>query len=342
MDLPPELIEHILSFVPPETLRVCRLASRSLHSLTTPLLFISTRLAASRKSTDYIAIARSPHLCSCVRTIKITAIAPRRTLSRDNGRRLWTQFIHDLHCLSLFSHLQSLKITFKSHCLTPLRRSRNSSTAAEEDPEFRYWILWTIFSCLDRSWTLAAAKDIFRHFLNLRPATQLISAADGNLIDVEPFIEECFAIPSDPEDFKSSEPIRIQNLAIENLSSHSEPRLVSSDLFKRVMSSVINLRLHLIHEMRRHPLHNMTPLKDRSSTTQPDSSHQSLRDSWLAADITKRLKILELSDSCHICEVDFSRIDLGDRFSQLQNCSPERCTEFQKAIFNVSRKDMDR
>ncbi|KAI1266851.1 hypothetical protein F5Y18DRAFT_380649 [Xylariaceae sp. FL1019] len=337
MNLPPELIQHILSFAPHETLRVCRLTGRSLHSLTTPLLFTSTRLEASSKSTDYINIAMSPHLHSCVRTIRITAIAPRRTLSRGEGRRLWTQFIHDLHYLSLFSNLQSLQLTFENHCITPLRRPRNVNIAPEEDPEFRYWILWTVFSCLDRSWTLAASKNIFRRVLNLSPVTQLILLTNYRTIDVEPFIEECFAIPYDPSGLKGSEPIRIQNLEIENLSSQSEPRLISSDLFKRVMSSVINLRLYLVHEMRRHPLQNMLQPKDRPLTTQPDSSHQFLRDSWLAAYITKRLRSLELSDSCSICEVDFGGMDLGDGFSQLQTLSSEQCTKFNKAIFSVLR-----
>ncbi|KAI1317773.1 hypothetical protein F5Y16DRAFT_392532 [Xylariaceae sp. FL0255] len=234
---------------------------------------------------------------------------------------MWAQFVQAVHFIRLFANLKSVEISFRRHCcVTPQSRSPMSDVANDMDPEFHYWLLWTVFSCLDNSWSLAESRHVFQQILSLKPPNQLGIHPWGEPIDTEPFIKDLFArIAFDAAKIQQPKPITIKQLWIHNLSDHHDNRLASTETMKRVMSSVVDLKLHL-----NHPDHVKHPRVDWKSKLDvvTYSCVPALRQTWITADTAKHLKFLEISSSCsrqQNCEPKLNVIHDGAGFLDLQS-----------------------
>ncbi|KAI0599780.1 hypothetical protein F4775DRAFT_549818 [Biscogniauxia sp. FL1348] len=296
--LPAVIYKCILSFTSPDTQRSCRLVSKTLCSIATPIVFHHICLEAAGDASQFINIAKSETLRSHVREISInTWVGPQFQYLANEPFEPPAIFFRAIPFLGVFSSLKKLNLKFSEHC----GKHRDIwDDTYEEDYDFRYWVMWTVFSSLTGEWDAVTSQDIYEDM-------DAALYESGEQVDGEDFFE---SLGKEMEAWPQLSPIKLEALTIGNLADYNDIRLTSSELFKKVLHapSLTELYLYVVFEENKRAPEKYTRLTEKYHFM------DSLGSTWLAPEVAKKLRILSL-----FCEdywgwspkIDFRKINPG-------------------------------
>ncbi|KAI5925445.1 hypothetical protein F4810DRAFT_658644 [Camillea tinctor] len=277
-NLPVEIYTHILSFAPPDTLRSCRLVNKILHSIATPVVFRHIRLEATGDSSQFINIAKSETLRPHVREISIDIwVELQIRYFADVPSEPPASFFRALPFLRVFSNLKTLNLKFNERC--GKERDAGNDTYVE-DYDFRYWVMWTVFSSLTGDWEAVFSQSIYEEI-------DAVLYDDGDQINGEEFFS---SLQEEIENWPQLAPIELETLTIGNLADYNDPRLTGSEIFKRVLRapSLTGLKLYVVFEQSEQPTREYIQLLRKYRFM------NSLSNTWLAPEVAKKLRVLSL------------------------------------------------
>ncbi|KAI1411951.1 hypothetical protein F5Y13DRAFT_200271 [Hypoxylon sp. FL1857] len=304
--LPPETFHQILSLVRQDTLLKCRLVNKYLNSLAIPRAFGHIWLEAAGDVSRFVKISQTPYLCSQVREVNIaTTIRPSWESRRDAIYRLSPDFFLALPRLRFFSRLVRLNLIFNEYC--GKGHEDYLGYSIEENFDFRYWVMWTAFSCLTGEWTAQKSFELYKEL-------DVTLYEGGKIFDAEMFLHRLTSEVAEDISERTNT-IQLEALTIRNLAAYEETRLTSSNILKKVLSTVTELKIYVVVEGHERYLQNDIYLPE------PYLFMESLIKTWLAPEVAKNLRVLSL-----FCEapwgwvprMDFRDVNPGTGFPKLE------------------------
>ncbi|KAF7554884.1 hypothetical protein G7Z17_g2602 [Cylindrodendrum hubeiense] len=225
--LPIEIVTYILSLLPQFALLPLRCANRQLSFIATTFAFRSVRLQAhGSSSAHFISIAKSEKLSPLVREVTCdTWIGPNFEYRAHGDYLILPGFLTALPFLASLRNVKALHLRFHRDC------SRlDSYDEAEELPDIRFRILDTIFQSLAGTWSAQRQQEIDQS-LQMCPTLYDYKATT-------------FPAP------EIASPIALTTLTVSNLADFDDPRVKTSDAFKKVLSStsLTDLKLFITSE----------------------------------------------------------------------------------------------
>ncbi|KAI1440811.1 hypothetical protein F5Y02DRAFT_401683 [Annulohypoxylon stygium] len=301
LPFPNEIFDQIFSLTTFDALLNCRLANKNLCSLATPWVFRQAYLEAAGDMSRFVNISRTPRLRSCICEVTIdTHIWPLVKYGRNETFKFPFEFFVALPNLRLFSGLKKLNLNFVEAC----GGYHDEFKTTEENYDFRYYVMWNVFSCLTGDWT---AQFSFMLYDELE--VPVVYEGDEE-VDPDKVREEINSAAAEIAQIAEGLPsaIELETLTICNLAAYDETRLTRSDLFKQVLSSVTDLRLCFLFEEHESIKHSALWFEEQYDFT------ESLHKTWLARDVAKNLHTLYLHSSTHsfIYWGWFPRMDFRD------------------------------
>lgn len=267
--LPPDIWDHICSYMSKPSLFQLRLASRSLANVARRWAYRSLTLEGFGTSPARFAeIARSPSLRGLVRELTIdTWIGPDYPYHCNESYEVPAAFMDNLPYLRCFAGLRALHLRFSEHCGDEEERS---GLTIEETWNLRYRVLDTVCHCMAGMWTRERQSEIDESM-----AEDLHEWVPG----------------FDPEDdarLPPGEVIPLRELTIANLADYHEPRL--SEAWEKVLAlpSLVDLKLFLTTEG--------CDASPEAATYYPEKYEffDEVPRSWLSPAVADKLEILSL------------------------------------------------
>ncbi|KAM0344786.1 hypothetical protein ACHAPU_007161 [Fusarium lateritium] len=265
---PSELWDVICSFLPKPSLRRLRLVCHRLNSIALPWTFRDLHFEGFGNSPErFVEIAKSPQLRNLVRELTVdTSVELDFRYNCNEGYPFPTEFLDALPYIGCFKHLEALHLRFNHYCGDEDR----TGVSIEETWDFRYRVLDTVCHCIAGMWTVERQMAIEEE------------------VDDSPWDYER-TYPGDEFD-DSDQVIQLKELTIANLADFHDPRLASSEAFKKVMSlpSLKDLKIFV------------TSQKDEdfdNSTVYYEEKYEffeHLPGTWLAPSISNNLTVLSL------------------------------------------------
>ncbi|KAI8662238.1 hypothetical protein LRP88_03676 [Fusarium phalaenopsidis] len=261
--LPPELLNHVLSFLPQETLLQTRLVNRHLNSLATRSAFRRIRLVAHGDSSKRLRALADSQLRVHVQDVTVdTWLGPDFEYRMNDAWELPDDFINCFPLLSCFRSLDSLHLRFHEDC------AELGDGDADEYNDDRLDILVKIFQSLAGSWSREKER---------------MAKAGEDLLSFE-WYDDMKLLPT-----VNGPPIQLSNLTIRNLGDHHEPELTSSETFKLAVGSALgDLRLHITTET------VGEERKTNNASITKYVSFENLHTTWLGPDMVANLHTLSL------------------------------------------------
>ncbi|CAJ2511996.1 Uu.00g076210.m01.CDS01 [Anthostomella pinea] len=250
----------------------------------TPL--ISARTMSSRFPGSVVLLQEaigSEHLRRHIRDICIdTRVGPGFEYQRNEAFKPPAAFFRALPCLRLFSGLQELHLKFTEYCGNEEKAYTSISIEEDYNFQYRYWVLWTVFSCLAGEWNVAQSQDIYDDM-------DAAVCENDELVDGEDFFED-LAKDAASSNEQSTGPIALKALSICNLADYDDVRFTSSDLFKKVLESptLTELKVYVVFQT-----DEMDPWHKIYLPEKYDFM-ESLCKTWLAPAVAKKLTVLSL------------------------------------------------
>ncbi|KAL2681253.1 hypothetical protein Neosp_008861 [[Neocosmospora] mangrovei] len=261
--LPPELLHHVLSFLPKEALLQTRLVNRHLNFLVTPGAFRSIFLRAYGTSSRRFRNLADSQLRVHVQNITVdTWLGQDFEYRMHNAWELPQDFVECFPFLSCFRNLEILHLRFHEDC------AEFEEDDADETNDDRFEILVKIFQSLAGNWSKERER---------------IAEMVGDMAD---FV---FYPPEKLPPTINGPPIQLSSLSIRNLGDRHEPRIASSESFRLVVGPALrDLRLHITTE---------TEGEDRNTENNSIAkytSFENLHTTWLSPDVVGNLHTLSL------------------------------------------------
>lgn len=320
---PDDILRHIFSSLPQNTVLNCRLLNRASGYLATSVAFRHVRLEILCDPLPFVRISQSPQLRRMVREITIDAgpgLVPDESRAEVVLRN--TKFLLALPRLNLFSALQTVNVKFTPFSSRGLRTNEQDPMTDVEEPSqhqsLQARVLSTIIKCMTGQWMQErhnAWQKYWLEWFRTRAPLHIYSGASSTgsgsqLTDLQlPFT------PSGSLSFLSS-------LTIANLSDSLEHSLYKSLEFQSLLSSQPMLSLKLLVATERRPF---SPPEHIFLPAKYDFFEQ-LPTTWLAPAFVSNLRVLSLY--CHdyfgwAPKLDFRRLNTSNGlFSLPQSESP--------------------
>ncbi|KAF5660095.1 hypothetical protein FHETE_9066 [Fusarium heterosporum] len=265
---PSELWDVICSVLPKPSLSRLRLVCRGLNSIALPWTFRELRFEGFGNSTkNFVEIAKSPQLRHLVRELTVdTSVELDFEYNCNEDYQFPTEFLDALPYINCFKHLDALHLRFNHFCGDEDR----TGISIEETWDFRYRVLDTVCHCIAGMWTVERQMEIE-------------DAVDDSPRDYKR------TYPEDEFD-DSDQVIQLKELTITNLADFHDPRLASSEAFKRVVSlaSLRDLKI-LITSQKDEDLDNSTVYYEEKY-----KFFKHLPRTWLNTNISNNLTTLSL------------------------------------------------
>ncbi|KAI1402009.1 hypothetical protein F4819DRAFT_305431 [Hypoxylon fuscum] len=275
---PPEIFNCVFSLAAHQTLLNCRLLNKQLSSLATSHAFRHIYLEAAGDVSHFVKISQTPHLRSQVREVSIDTLVESFQYHRNETPKFPLGFFLALSDLRLFSELKKLNLIFNEYCGN--EEEHYTLYSIEENYDFRYWVLWTAFSCLTGEWTAQSSSDLYEEL-------DITFYENEESIGQEVFLGRLNS--GDTNDLSGrASVIALETLTIRNLAGYDDTRLTSSDLFKKVLSTVTDLKLYIVFET-----YDSSP-ENEMYFPEPYGFMESLDKTWLAPEIARNLRVLSL------------------------------------------------
>ncbi|OTA98545.1 hypothetical protein M426DRAFT_325886 [Hypoxylon sp. CI-4A] len=284
---PPEIFNEIFSVATPDTVRTCRLLNRHLSQLATSHAFRHVRIEAAGEVSKFVNISQAPHLRCHTRELSIsTLVGPPFEYHVNNTCKFPLDFFLALPNLRLFSGLTRLHLGFNEYCGNNEART---FLDVEENNDFRYYVLWTVFACLTGEWTAESSSDLYEDLdFNIYEEDNHEESEDDEgsegMVSPETLLERLTLEAVDAR----TDVITLEALAIQNLAGYDDTRLTSSDLFRKVLSTITDLKLHVVFEKEDECPEDEIYLPERFAFM------ESLHKTWLAPKVAQNLRVLSL------------------------------------------------
>ncbi|KAG8160929.1 hypothetical protein KVR01_009193 [Diaporthe batatas] len=290
---PDDVLRHVFSFLPLETLAQCRLLSRSAEPLARAFLFRHVRLEMGCDVKLFLNIAKTERLRPFVREITVDLSQERpdsdgAEYARGIQIQSCRQTLRAIPLVRLFSGLKTLNLRFSG----PDVYSNGTETEEVSPPTFPSTFTENILQCISGCWT-KESQDQWVRDLHRWPITR--DEAPGNLMVVsEPgdsgLLEEL-------EHFGAVQPspgpaINLSTLTISNLSEQDSDYLASSSAMRSFFETQSLSTLQL--------LTTSGPHADDNSPSHGKVLHnrykffQSVPSTWLSPSVADRLRTLSL------------------------------------------------
>jgi hypothetical protein len=248
------------------------------------------RLEAAYDVSSFIHVAESDSLRPLVREITIDPwVGPDLNYHANESIFPPQGFMRALPSLRLFTGLKTLNLRFNEWCANEEAPHYDGVISIEENSDFRYFVLDTVFSCLAGTW----AAGIHALQEGRLVSYGLEDSQESRLVSYG--LDEMAAVEDETEDYASGPSgtgaIELNALTISNLADYDDQRLTSSDTFKRVISSKHLTELKLL----------VTMAQDESSTPEEGLAlaekyefFETLPRTWLSPPIAQNLRVLSL------------------------------------------------
>lgn len=277
-----DILIHVFSLLPQNTILHCRLLSRTTGDLATSLAFRHVRLEFFRDSSPFICISQSPTLRSLVREITIDLWkGPPATSDRSRLGEgvqmliLVTKAFLALPSLRLYSALQTLNIKFKRF-------------GDDDDVSPRCRILNTILRCTMGTWTQNLHENWQNFWLNeLEGRIHHHSSFDDFMSSLHSHELASLLLPFSP----SGKLMYLSSLTIANLSSGIEDIMYGdSPGFESLTNfqSLTELKL-LVTTRQDHP-----NFSEQISLPDKYDFFEGLPTTWLSPALCSNLRVLSL------------------------------------------------
>lgn len=288
-NFPDDLLRHVFSYLPQETLAQCRYVSRSVEPLARAPLFRYVCLEVGCDVDVFINIATSERLRPSVR--ELTVDLSQRTQARDGSEyraqvEQRRQVIIAVPLVRLFSGLRTLNLRFAE-----LQRRARDTTPQDLIPAtFSSIYTDTVLQCISGCWTKESQDQWERGWHRWsRPR--------------EEALRNLMLEPGDPDLPKESEPsgtmqpfpdtaINLSILTISNLSEQDSEYLMSSATMRRFFETQSLSTLQLLTTSGTHA--HSTFSDDASVLQNKYKFMQTLPSTWLSPPIADRLRTLSL------------------------------------------------
>jgi len=279
--LPSHILQHVFSFLPPPTLKKCRLLSREGESLANRWAFFHIRLTAvGCDARRFIRVASSPKLRKCVREVTCdlwTGPGFQYMYAGDSSDRIPKLFLEALPLLRFFSLVRVVHLRFNAPCEPTLDNGYILySIPADETQDLRYRVMDTVFRCIAGTWTAEEQTRIDKSL-----CLEIDASRDDAADTTEPHAVPC-PWPTD----ESLPSLPVTGITVSNLSNIEDNRLTTSDAFNSVLSSgrIVDLRIRIDKE---------------SEVAWPRNPHERdflsiISRAWLLPTMAENLRVLSL------------------------------------------------
>lgn len=296
-DIPDDVLRHIFSFLPQETLVQCRFLSREIEPLARALAFRSVRLERGCDVDPFLNVARSERLRPLVRELTLDFSQGKLPTSdaAEYGARL-EQHRRALLALPLvrhFSGLRTLNLRYSRHTKGHdgySRLGRVDYDGVVEDQRFSPILFTTIYTetvlrCISGSWTKEAQGLWERRWYRWSEprAEALANLSLATSLQSEP--EFFDTVQSFPE-----KAINLAILTISNLSEKDSEYLMSSAAMTRFLATQSLSKLQLLTNSEKWDGDSRIPFTIHNRY----EFFENLPSTWLSPPIADRLRTLSL------------------------------------------------
>ncbi|KAJ4246073.1 hypothetical protein NW762_013818 [Fusarium torreyae] len=269
--LPPEVWDHICSFLPRLSLFRLRLVCSRLNEITLPWAYRELRLEGFGDSEQrFIEVAKSPTLRHLVRELTVDTLVDHEFAYNCNeDYPTPTAFLDALPYISYFGRLETLHLRFNQYC----GEDERTGKSIEETWCFRYRVLDTVCHCIAGMWNIDKQMEI-----------------EEKAEDVYDSYERTYPDSEDESGVPFGQVIQLKELTVANLADYNDADLAKSKGFQKVMSlpSLTSLKVFVTSEIDEDSDDSIAYYKEKYEF------FERLPETWLAPNITDNLSVLSL------------------------------------------------